>query len=148
MDTVHKQMRGFATMSAERRREIARKGGASVPGEKRSFAVNRELAAEAGRKGGEIRWGGGRRRADRYPPGLVIPVIARSSPPGGDAVPIAPDIVTFAVAREPGGWFFTGPQRVGPFPTRGAAFAAAEILASWIRADGQDAEVIYASSPY
>lgn len=45
--------RGFACMDPERRREIARKGGASVPGEKRSFAQDRELAATAGRKGGE-----------------------------------------------------------------------------------------------
>lgn len=39
-------------MDAERRREIARKGGRSVPDEKRSFAQDRSLAAEAGRKGG------------------------------------------------------------------------------------------------
>ena len=45
--------RGFAVMSPERRSEIARKGGASVPSEKRSFAMNRDLAAAAGRKGGE-----------------------------------------------------------------------------------------------
>eukprot|EP01041_Mallomonas_annulata_P036665 gene36665-biopygen28687 len=46
--------RGFAAMTLERRLEIARKGGASVPGEKRSFALNRDLAVTAGRKGGEI----------------------------------------------------------------------------------------------
>lgn len=45
-------LRGFAAMDAERRREIARKGGRSVPDEKRSFAQDRSLAAEAGRKGG------------------------------------------------------------------------------------------------
>ena len=44
--------RGFAAMDPERRREIARKGGASVPSEKRSFAKDRDLAANAGRKGG------------------------------------------------------------------------------------------------
>jgi general stress protein YciG len=49
-------------MSPERRLEIARKGGASVPGEKRSFAKDRELAATAGRKGGEASRGGGRTR--------------------------------------------------------------------------------------
>ena len=48
---------------AERRREIARKGGASVPGEKRSFAKDRDLAASAGRKGGEASRGGGRSRS-------------------------------------------------------------------------------------
>ena len=45
-------LRGFAAMDVERRREIARKGGQSVPDEKRSFAQDRSLAAEAGRKGG------------------------------------------------------------------------------------------------
>lgn len=39
-------------MSPEKRQEIARKGGQSVPAEKRSFTKNRELAAEAGKKGG------------------------------------------------------------------------------------------------
>ncbi|HEY7899923.1 MAG TPA: KGG domain-containing protein [Caulobacteraceae bacterium] len=53
--------RGFAAMDPERRREIARRGGASVPGEKRSFAQNRDLAAHAGRKGGAASRGGGRR---------------------------------------------------------------------------------------
>ena len=45
--------RGFASMDEEKQREIARKGGANVPGEKRSFSKDRELASEAGRKGGE-----------------------------------------------------------------------------------------------
>jgi general stress protein YciG len=46
-------LRGFAAMNPERRREIARKGGESVPKEKRSFSRNPDLAAEAGRKGGQ-----------------------------------------------------------------------------------------------
>jgi general stress protein YciG len=44
--------RGFASMDPEKQRAIARKGGLSVPNEKRSFAQNPQLAAEAGRKGG------------------------------------------------------------------------------------------------
>ena len=44
--------RGFASMDAEKQREIARKGGRSVPDEKRSFSRNRQLASEAGRIGG------------------------------------------------------------------------------------------------
>lgn len=44
--------RGFAAMDPEKRREIARKGGASVPADKRSFAKDRDLAANAGKKGG------------------------------------------------------------------------------------------------
>ncbi len=45
--------RGFASMDPEKQREIARKGGQSVPVEKRSFSQNPELAARAGRKGGQ-----------------------------------------------------------------------------------------------
>lgn len=44
--------RGFAAMDAKRQREIATKGGKSVPAEKRSFWCNRDLAAASGRKGG------------------------------------------------------------------------------------------------
>ena len=44
--------RGFASMDPAKQREIASKGGASVPDEKRSFTQDRTLAAEAGRKGG------------------------------------------------------------------------------------------------
>ena len=35
-----KSKRGFASMSPEKQREIASKGGKSVPAEKRSFAQN------------------------------------------------------------------------------------------------------------
>lgn len=51
-ETSTKSKRGFAAMSPEKRREIAAKGGASVPAEKRSFSQNRDLAASAGRAGG------------------------------------------------------------------------------------------------
>ena len=39
-------------MDAAKQREIASKGGQSVPPEKRSFSQNPQLAAAAGRKGG------------------------------------------------------------------------------------------------
>lgn len=52
-DKPKRSGRGFAAMDPERQREIARKGGRSVPDEKRSFSQNRELAAAAGRKGGQ-----------------------------------------------------------------------------------------------
>lgn len=48
-----KKPRGFATMDKARVREIAKKGGLSCPPEKRSFSTNKELAVEAGRKGGK-----------------------------------------------------------------------------------------------
>lgn len=46
-------LRGFAAMDAKKQREIASKGGQSVPPEKRSFSQDHKLAAAAGRKGGE-----------------------------------------------------------------------------------------------
>ncbi|MCC6984250.1 MAG: stress-induced protein [Bauldia sp.] len=39
-------------MDESKQREIARKGGQSVPNSKRSFSQDRSLAAKAGRKGG------------------------------------------------------------------------------------------------
>ena len=52
-----KSNRGFASMDPEKQRAIARKGGESVPNEKRSFSQNPALAAAAGRKGGTRRPG-------------------------------------------------------------------------------------------
>lgn len=49
----HSSNRGFAAMDDKKQREIASKGGQSVPDEKRSFSKDHQLAAEAGRKGGE-----------------------------------------------------------------------------------------------
>lgn len=46
-------LRGFAAMDKNLQREIASKGGQSVPDEKRSFSQDTRLAAEAGRKGGQ-----------------------------------------------------------------------------------------------
>ncbi len=45
--------RGFASMSPEKRVEIASKGGKSLPPEKRSFSQSSELASTAGQKGGK-----------------------------------------------------------------------------------------------
>jgi general stress protein YciG len=40
-------------MDPDKQRKIARKGGQSVPSEKRSFSQDHELAARAGRMGGK-----------------------------------------------------------------------------------------------
>jgi general stress protein YciG len=48
-----KSNRGFASMDREKQREIARKGGESVPNEMRAFSQDRELAVSAGKKGGQ-----------------------------------------------------------------------------------------------
>lgn len=63
METQTKSRRGFAAMSVEKRTEIARKGGAGVPADKRSFSKSKDLAASAGRKGGEASRGGSRTAA-------------------------------------------------------------------------------------
>lgn len=47
-----KSKRGFASMAPEKRKAISAKGGRAVPLEKRSFSRDRDLAREAGRKGG------------------------------------------------------------------------------------------------
>jgi len=61
--------RGFASMDEEKQRRIASKGGRSVPNEKRSFSLDRRLAAEAGRKGGQASHAGARKRATNTSPG-------------------------------------------------------------------------------
>ena len=45
--------KGFASMTPERRREVAAKGGRSVKAENRMFSKDRKLASEAGAKGGK-----------------------------------------------------------------------------------------------
>jgi uncharacterized protein len=53
MEQQVKTKRGFASMDPAKQREIAAKGGRSVPAEKRSFSKDTDLAAKAGRKGGQ-----------------------------------------------------------------------------------------------
>jgi general stress protein YciG len=50
---VKPSKRGFAGMTPEKRKEIATKGGKSVPKEKRAYSVNRDLASKSGVKGGK-----------------------------------------------------------------------------------------------
>jgi general stress protein YciG len=48
------KLRGFARYTPEQRREMAARGGSSVPSEKRGWAKDRSAASEAGRKGGQV----------------------------------------------------------------------------------------------
>lgn len=48
-----KKPRGLAAVSPERRAEISRMGGKSVPSHNRSFAKDRDLASRAGTIGGQ-----------------------------------------------------------------------------------------------
>jgi uncharacterized protein len=70
--------RGFASMDTAKQREIASKGGQSVPAAKRSFSQDRRLAAEAGRKGGQSSHGGGRSKQAQAVPGQNISQPART----------------------------------------------------------------------
>lgn len=51
METT-KSKKGFASMCPEKQKEIASLGGKAVKSENRSFSRNKDLAREAGRKGG------------------------------------------------------------------------------------------------
>ena len=59
-DKPIKARRGFAAMPKELQLELARKGGASVPKDKRSYSVDRILASDAGRAGGKASHGKGK----------------------------------------------------------------------------------------
>lgn len=52
-DTKPKSNKGFASMTPERRREVASKGGRAVKAENRSFSRDKTLARNAGKKGGK-----------------------------------------------------------------------------------------------
>ena len=53
-ETNEKSRRGFASMTPERRKEIASLGGKAVNPANRAFAKNPELARAAGKQGGRI----------------------------------------------------------------------------------------------
>ena len=56
-------------------------------------------------------------------------------------------VTTFTVCEDEAGWYVDGPSRIGPLSTRAGAIQLAEELASFIRGDGEDAEVVYAPRP-
>ena len=58
MDGVRKERRGFASMSAEKQREIASKGGRAAHEKGTAHEWTADEARAAGRKGGQISRGG------------------------------------------------------------------------------------------
>ena len=58
MDAVRKERRGFASMSAEKQREIASKGGRAAHEKGTAHEWTPDEARNAGRKGGQISRGG------------------------------------------------------------------------------------------
>jgi general stress protein YciG len=80
-DKLEGRKRGFAAMHPEKQREIASKGGRSVPADAHAFAKDRQLARAAGSKSRKQR----RRRhigdAPNPPDGGMAIALARLEPP-------------------------------------------------------------------
>ena len=73
MDGVRKERRGFASMSADKQREIASKGGRAAHEKGTAHEWTPDEARAAGRKGGQISRGGR---------GRLIPLTAEVTPLG------------------------------------------------------------------
>jgi hypothetical protein len=70
--TERKERRGFASMSPERQKEIASKGGRAAHAKGTAHEWTPEEARSAGRKGGQVSRGG-RGRLPSEPVGLAAP---------------------------------------------------------------------------
>lgn len=66
MEEKVKQKRGFASMTPEKVRAIARFGGQSVPAHRRGYALDKELAIAAGKKGGAASAAARKRRKEQW----------------------------------------------------------------------------------
>ena len=73
MDGVRKERRGFASMSPEKQREIASKGGRAAHQKGTAHEWTSEEARSAGRKGGQISRGG---RGRLIEPTSPVPQVA------------------------------------------------------------------------
>ena len=69
MDGVRKERRGFASMSPEKQREIASKGGRAAHEKGTAHEWTADEARAAGRKGGQISRGGRGRLVSSAPEG-------------------------------------------------------------------------------
>jgi len=78
MDGIRKERRGFASMSAEKQREIASKGGRAAHEKGTAHEWTADEARAAGRKGGQISRGGRGRLMSAPNPAGVSPVGAVS----------------------------------------------------------------------
>ena len=70
MDGVRKERRGFASMSPEKQREIASKGGRAAHEKGTAHEWTPDEARSAGRKGGQISRGGRGRLMTSEAPGV------------------------------------------------------------------------------
>ena len=80
MSTERKERRGFASMSPEKQREIASKGGRAAHEKGTAHEWTADEARNAGRKGGQVSRGGRGR------------LVAPPAEPGGTAVAMPPDV--------------------------------------------------------
>jgi general stress protein YciG len=69
VDGIRKERRGFASMSADKQREIASKGGRAAHEKGTAHEWTPDEARAAGRKGGQISRGG---RGRLIPPGAPL----------------------------------------------------------------------------
>jgi uncharacterized protein len=83
MPGERKERRGFASMSPEKQREIASKGGRAAHAKGTAHEWTSEEARSAGRKGGQISRGGRGRLPEAVP--------AAPQPPGEAAPPVSVD---------------------------------------------------------
>ncbi len=86
-ETGRKERRGFASMSPEKQREIASKGGRAAHQKGTAHEWTSEEARQAGRKGGQVSRGGRGRLVPETPPMVGDAVMARTDE---NAVPRSP----------------------------------------------------------
>ena len=79
MDGTRKERRGFASMSPEKQREIASKGGRAAHEKGTAHEWTADEARSAGRKGGQISRGG----RGRLPADSTTEMIPSSAPVSG-----------------------------------------------------------------
>jgi general stress protein YciG len=77
-----KERRGFASMTPEKQREIASKGGRAAHQKGTAHEWTSDEARSAGRKGGQISRGGRGRLVDDQPPEPLGGRVGRSGGPG------------------------------------------------------------------
>ena len=81
MEGIRKERRGFASMSPEKQREIASKGGRAAHEKGTAHEWSQDEARAAGRKGGQISRGG-RGRLTTSTPAELISAPASGMEPG------------------------------------------------------------------
>ncbi len=82
MNGERKERRGFASMTPEKQREIASKGGRAAHQKGTAHEWTSDEARSAGRKGGQISRGGRGRLVDEQSPGSLGGRVEMSGGPG------------------------------------------------------------------